>query len=191
MSTTGDLANYWRYDVPAGQVLYILSKLTALYAFVAFWLQLMYGLLGTDGRRRLGVERGHSFHVRLGVFTITLMVMHVGLFIAGATLRTQKFASQYLTPSFSSGYYRAVVTLGIVALALVLIAAACAGARRVMGSIWKAGHWAVLVAFGLGFTHSFLIGSESRIEPMILFYALSGAATVVALARRFTVGARR
>jgi hypothetical protein len=40
--------------------------------------------------------------------------------------------TQYLTPSFSSGYYRAAITLGIVALVLVATGAVCASARRLM-----------------------------------------------------------
>jgi predicted ferric reductase len=187
ISTTGDLANYWRYDVPAGQVMYVLSKLTALYAIVIFWLQLMYGLLGSVGRQRLGIERGHLFHVRLGLAVIVLIVAHVCLFVLGATLRARVFASQYLTPSFSSGYYRTVITIGLAALVLVAIGAVCAAARRRIRRIWRVGHWAVFVAFGLGFIHSLLIGSESRITPMLAFYAVSGAATTAALARRLTL----
>lgn len=186
ISTTGDIANYWRYDVPAGQVVYILSKLTALYAFVAFWLQLMYGLLGSDGRKRLGIERGHFFHVRLGAVAMGLMMLHAGLFVLGATMRTHTFASQYLTPSFSSGYYREIITLGIVALVFVVSGVASAAARRLVNGIWRLAHWLVVVAFGLGFVHSLLIGSESRIEPMTIFYAGCGTATLAALGWRLT-----
>src|ERR1700692_678744 len=67
LSTTGNIADYWRYEVPPGQVAYVLSKLAALYAFVVFWMQLIYGLLGHAGRTRLGIERGYTFHVQLGI----------------------------------------------------------------------------------------------------------------------------
>ena len=170
LSTTGNIVDYWRYDVPPGQVMYVASKLAALYAFVVFWLQLIYGLLGHAGRTRLGIERGHSFHVKLGSLVIALVALHAGLFVLGASVRTHQFASQYLTPSFASGYYRMVITLGIVAAVLVMFAAFFAGARRLWMRAWRLGHWAVIPAFALASVHSLLIGSESRIEPMTILY---------------------
>ena len=184
ISTTGDIATYWRDDVPPGQVIYILSKLTALYAFTVFWMQLMYGLLGADWRRRMGIERGHAFHVRLGAVVIALIVVHIGLFVLGASIRTHMFASQYLTPSFSAGYYRAVITLGIVAAALVGAAVVFAIVRRLMPRAWRFGHWAVTLAFVLAFVHSLLIGSESRIEPMTSFYVAAGTVALAVLLGR-------
>jgi hypothetical protein len=78
------------------------------------------------------------------------------------------------------------VSLG--ALALVVIGAACALARHLMPVVWRAGHWLVLVAFALGFVHSMLIGSETRIEPMTIFYAAGGAAALAVLVWRLTRG---
>jgi uncharacterized membrane protein YkvI len=170
LSTTGNIADYWRYDVPPGQVIYVLSKLAALYAFVVFWMQLIYGLLGPAGRTRLRIERGHAFHVNLGSTVIALVALHAALFVLGASVRTHTFASQYLTPSFASGYYRTAITLGIIAAVLVVIAVFCASARRLWRRVWRLGHWAVIPAFALASVHSLLIGSESRIEPMTILY---------------------
>jgi DMSO/TMAO reductase YedYZ heme-binding membrane subunit len=111
--------------------------------------------------------------VRLGLVAIALMALHAGLFVLGATLRAGIFASQYLTPSFSSGYYRAVITVGLAALVLVVIGAISAAARWRMRRIWRVGHWAVFVAFGLGFIHSLLIGSESGSRPCSPFMLLA------------------
>jgi predicted ferric reductase len=181
ISITGDLTAYWRYEVPAGQVIYLLSKLAGLYAFVTFWLQLMYGLLGAQGRARLGVERGNAFHRQLGAVVVVLMVAHIVLFVAGVSIRTNHFASQYLTPTFSEGYYRSVITLGILAASLVVIGVASALARRALRSGWKFGHWLLLVAYGLVFVHSILIGSESRISPVSGMYVAMAALALGAL----------
>jgi hypothetical protein len=170
LSTTGNIADYWRYDVPPGQVTYVLSKLAALYAFVVFWMQLIYGLLGHAGRTRLGIERGHAFHVKLGSTVLALVALHAALFVLGASVRTHTFASQYLTPSFASGYYRTVITLGIIAAVLVVLAAFCASTRRLWTRAWRLGHWAVIPAFALASVHSLSIGSESRIAPMTILY---------------------
>jgi DMSO/TMAO reductase YedYZ heme-binding membrane subunit len=184
ISTVGNLADYWRYEVAPGQVLYLLSKLAGLYAFVAFWLQLMYGLLGASGRRRLKVECGHAFHRTLGVLVMVLVATHVALFVTGSSIRAHHFASQYLTPTFSSGYYRSIITFGIIAAILLLIAVVSAAGRRMVGRIWRIQHWAVIPAYSLAFTHSLLIGSESRIGPVAALYLLMAVSTVIGLAAR-------
>jgi hypothetical protein len=186
ISSVGDITAYWQYEVPAGQILYLLSKLAGLYAFVVFWMQLMYGLLGAHARERLRVELGNEFHRKLGAIVCVLIVAHVALFISGVTVRTHHFASQYLTVSFSSGYYRSIISLGIIAALLVVVGVAAALVRHVFHRGWKFGHWALLLAFGLAFFHSISIGSESRTSPVSALYALMGALVPMALVLRVT-----
>lgn len=185
LSTAGDPVDYWQYEVPPGQFTYLLSKLAGLYAVVVFWLQLLYGLLGSRGRELLHVELGNRFHRRLGVIVALLVVAHFALFVAGATIRTEHFASQYLVPSFSHGYYRVITTVGLFG-AVLLLAGVCVGlTRRRIGSFWRFGHWIVIPAFILGVIHSLLIGSESRISPMTVLYGLMGVTVAAAAAIRF------
>ena len=180
LSTTGNVADYWLYSVPAGQVIYLFSKLTGLYAFVVFWMQITYGLLGSR-RARWGVEAGLAFHRRLGVLLISLAVAHVVLFLLGVGIRTQHFPVQYITPTFSSGYYRMIITLGMFAAMLLIVAFTFGLIRRVVPRIWRYVHWLAVPAYALAFVHSLLIGSESRIAPMTLLYAAMAGMVALAL----------
>ena len=182
--TTGDVTAYWRYDVPPGQVIYLLSKLAGLYAFVVFWMQLMYGLLGPRDRALLGVELGNEFHRKLGGLVGVLIVVHVAFFVGGVSIRTHHFASQYLTISFSHGYYRSIISLGIVAVLLVAVGFCAALARRALRRHWRLGHRVLLVAFVLAFIHSISIGSESRVSPISVLYAVMGLLALGAVIRR-------
>ena len=187
ISTVGDLADYWRYDVPDGQVVYLASKLVGLYAIAAFWLQLMYGLLGPRLRARYGLEFGNRFHRRLGVVVLTLILAHLALFIAGVSMRTNHLALHFLVPTFTDGYYRMIITLGWLGGVLVVLGMLNAGLRRRIGRLWRFGHWLMTPAFVLVVVHSWLIGSESRIVPMNVFYGLMLAGICWALAVRITL----
>lgn len=176
--TAGDLEVYSGEAVPEGQVLYLLSKLFGLYAFVCMWAQIMYGLLGSDGRATLRVDHGHSFHKKLGTLVLGTVLVHLTLFLAAVSTRTHHFAVNYITPSFADGYYRSIITLGIFALILMAVAVGCAAARKRMPRIWIAGHRLTVLAFTLGFAHGISIGSETRSSPMLFLY-FGMAATVV------------
>ena len=45
LASIGSPMTYFHYDLPPGQIMYILAKLAGLYAFAMLWLQIMFALL--------------------------------------------------------------------------------------------------------------------------------------------------
>lgn len=184
----GNFAEYFQYPTPIGQEMYVWSKLLGLYAYVLLWLQILYGL---SARRWAGSKPAAwrvDIHRALAGMALSLIVLHVFLFVGAASLRGKHLALQWLLPVFDKGYYAAMVSLGALALGLLLVAALCAVFRRYLGRIWKWGHWLALPAFALVCLHSLSIGSESRLLGMIGVYGLTLLATLTMLAGRFLRG---
>ncbi|MFZ5637052.1 MAG: hypothetical protein ACOY82_10780 [Pseudomonadota bacterium] len=175
--TVPDPARYLRMEgVPPGQSLYVVAKLMGLCALCLFWLQCILALA-----RRAPVFRGcpssdHRLHVRLGLTILVLILLHVGLFVVAASLRTGHAAWDLLLPSVGHGFYRTSVGLGAVALWLCLLAI-YAGRRVARGERrWAPVHRLWPLVFGLVFLHAIAIGTESRYggtRDVVLFMAVS------------------
>jgi predicted ferric reductase len=162
MLSVGDIFAYFFMKVPAGQILYIFSKLAGLYAYYFMALQLVVGF---EGRQ----SRYFSFHPGIGILTSAMILIHLCLFIAGSSLRTKHFAIEILWPTFSSGYYKASIGYGVVAaycLLLIIIAGFLQKKYRFFRLIHRFAPAVVL----LGWVHSFSIGTETRSLPTMTFY---------------------
>ncbi len=177
---TGDWVAYFRDESLDGQFLYILSKLVGLYAIVLMWLQLMSGMM----RIRLFDGWTPLIHRNLGLVTLSLVVLHVTLFIAGVSIRNGHFAYKLLLPNLFGHYFQKIVALGVIALWLLIIAAVFAAIRNRLPIVWKWGHRLMLVVFGLGFVHSYLIGSEARAGGMLYLYYAMGVSSIIAVLSR-------
>lgn len=165
--TVPDPGRYLRIEgLPPGQPLYVVAKLMGLFALCLFWLQCVLALA-----RRAPLLHGfpssdHRLHVRLGLATLVLILLHVGLFVVAASLRTGHVAWDLLLPSVGHGYYRTSIGLGAVALWLCLLAI-YAGRRVANGNRrWKPIHMLWPLVFALVFLHAIAIGTESRYGAM-------------------------
>lgn len=169
------------YDqLPKGQILYLLSKLAALYAIAVFTLQLAYGVIGARARASIGVELGVPFHRTLGLLTLFLLLAHAGLFIAGVSSRTGHFAIQYALPDLFGSYYVSRIALGWWAGLFVLIAIASALFRARLRTVWRYAHWLSIPAAVAVVVHSLSIGTESRMPAMSIAYGCMGSLLVLA-----------
>lgn len=171
-----DPVAYFTHSLPPGQLLFVLSKLAALFTFCFFWMQCMLGLAPRTpllcGFPTLSLQT----HRRLGLATAGLALTHVVLFLTAASYRTGAPAWNLLLPNFTHGYYNALVSLGLIALWLLALGV-LAGWRVSRGKrSWRAMHMVWPVVFALVFVHAFAIGSESRYGAMrylCLFMAVS------------------
>lgn len=161
------LPAYLQGSAPAGQATYLLAKLAGTMAMILLLLQL---LLAVSGRLlafpRLRLSRRE--HRRLGIATLTMSLLHALAFAAAASLRTEHLAWKILTPVFSEGYWRSLVSVGWVALIGLLIAAA-AGLWRTR-SRWVGAVGLHRLGAGLGLLalwHSIAIGSESTVVIVV------------------------
>ncbi len=176
---------YLNHTLPPGQSIYVVSKLAGLLALSVFWLQCLLGLAPrTPVLNGLPSVSG-AVHRRLGWVAFALVLGHVALFITAASLRTGAPAWNLLWPNFTHGYYSAFVSVGLIALWL-LILGVYAGWKTSRGYRgWKKMHMAWVIAFVLVFLHAYTIGSESRYGAMryvLLFIATSVVAAALSRA---------
>ena len=191
LGTVNDPMSYVRLEgLPPGQQFYLIAKLAGLIAFCLFWLQCMLALA-----RYLPVVSEFPvadmhLHKRLGFATALLIVLHAGLFILAASLRTGHASWDLLLPNFTHGYYRLNVGLGAIAFWIVCLTV-FAGWRTARGHRgWKVVHLLWPLVFGLAFVHAFAIGTESRFGAM-RYLVLFTVATLTMAAIARVVRARR
>lgn len=177
MASVNDPTSYFRLNgLPPGQQLYLLAKLSGLFAIFLFWLQCMLAL-ARYAPIALGFPASDfRLHRRLGIATGLLILAHVLPFVMAASLRTGHAAWDLLIPNFTHGYYRSNIGLGAIAFWIVCLTV-FAGWRTARGRRhWKRVHLLWPVVFGLAFLHAFAIGTESRYGGMrgvMVFLALS------------------
>lgn len=160
--SVGDLPAYFSLKVPPGQILYLFSKLAGLYAYFFMVIQLIIGLQGRQSRY-------FRYHPLIGGLTTLTIIAHFSFFVAGASLRTNHFAVQFLWPSFSSGYYKSAISYGVIAAYLLLPIIIAGALQRKLPSLKWLHRFAPIVVL-LGCIHSFSIGTEIRSLPTMVFY---------------------
>lgn len=181
--SVGDLIAYFTHHLPKGQLLYLFSKLCGLYAYFFITLQIIFG---TQGAR----SPYFKFHPRLGVLTTLTVTAHVALFVIAASLRSGQPALDNFVPDFSKGFYKSAVSLGIVAaygLILVLLAITL---RKKYPFVFKLFHRIAFAVGTLGWLHSFLIGTETRVPVIMAFYALLLIYALYFLLKRYALAAK-
>lgn len=173
-------------DVPPGQALYIVSKLAGLFALCTFWGQCILALASRTPVLREFPSVRLRTHKRIGLLTLALVLTHVALFVVAASLRAGAPAWNLLWPNFSHGYYSSFVSLGLIAVWLLLLGI-YGGWRLSKGDrAWKKVHMVWFGVFLLVFLHAYMIGSESRYGAMryvLLFIATSLIAATLSRVR--------
>lgn len=172
--SVGNVFDYLEDGVPVGQLLYILSKLAGLLAISLLTLQislmsfrrLPLALRGLKSRPRWNIER----HGILGTVTIICAVVHAGLFILAASARSDHWVWHLLAPRFQSGFYDAMVSLGVIAIYLLVIVGILGWYSRRRAYLRPIHQVVVVLSTALIIIHSFAIGSETHTLPLRLYY---------------------
>lgn len=188
---TGNPIQYFSHSLPPGQALYIFSKLFGLATIVLLWLQIMAALAKHSPVLHGFVRLTGSKHALLGIATFAAACTHAFLFIAATSLRTQHAAFELLVPTFTHGFFRTFVSLGVIAFWALLIVL-FAGWRRSLGRVqWRWMHRLALLVFAAGFVHGITVGSETRFGLMTYVYAFMGLSVCTAALSCVLVSARR
>jgi DMSO/TMAO reductase YedYZ heme-binding membrane subunit len=179
----GNPATYLAFQVPDGQLLYLLAKLAGLAAVVLMSVQLALGISGgvkpaPDGRSLLGVHRS------LGLATFITVLLHATLFTVAASLRNRQVMAAYFWPDFSHGYYRSMIAMGALALMGLAIVISAGLLRKRFPRLGRWLHRASVPVYALVWIHSLTIGSESRMGPMPYVYGLLAMLIAAATVRR-------
>lgn len=189
LAAVGNPLDYLGASVPDGQLLYVLSKLSGLCAVALLALQLSLTLLRATRPGRSFLHWSSTAHARLGAAVLLASALHVVAFVSAASLRSGHLAGHLLLPRWRSGFYDAMVSVGVIALALLLVAAGLgAFARRRRRSSLVGPRAArhthrvlVLVLVPLVLAHSYAIGSETDTLPGRLFYTLVAIVVIIGI----------
>lgn len=156
---TGNPFLYFTDFVPVGQGFYVLSKLAALISLLLFGVQALIGLFHV----KFSFANKQRVHRWVGVSVLLMVLLHVSGFIAATSLRSGHFTGHFLLPDIDD-YYHARITVGLVALILIL--SAVFARIWLSGTLQKWGHLFAIPAFYLAAWHALSIGTESR-HPII------------------------
>jgi DMSO/TMAO reductase YedYZ heme-binding membrane subunit len=173
MIAVGDLWAYFSHNVPRGQILYLFSKLLGIYALYIMAAQIIVGIQG----RQSALFR---YHRRLGLITAVVVFGHLGLFVTAASLRTGHAAWDNLIPAFDQGFFKSAVSYGIVAAYIMLIVVCSGLALRKLPALLRQLHRLAYVVVGLGWLHSFSIGTETRSLTLLSYYGCLAVLIVAA-----------
>lgn len=162
LTSIDDPLLYLNSTLPPGQLVYVISKLLALYAFLFLTIQLVTTLLRVDFSR--------NGHVILGLSSFFLITSHVICFISAVSLRGDHIPWHLLAPNFSSGFYSLMVSIGAISFWLLFIAV-CAGVLSIKGKkVARKVHYFVLPVYLMGFAHGLFIGTETGFSITGSFY---------------------
>jgi predicted ferric reductase len=190
VSTDGVVA-YLSHSLPAGQSAYVFSKLLGLLAIVLLWLQIMAALAKRSPVLQGFVRLSGAAHALLGAMTLATIVTHAVLFIVASSMRTKHAAFDLLLPTFTHGYYRTFVSLGVIGFWISLMVV-LAGCWRTSGHrAWRWVHKLAFAVFAAGFLHGISIGSETRFGLMMYVYAFMGLSLCAASLSLLWSGLRR
>lgn len=191
LAALGNPITYFHFDLPPGQLPYILAKLAGLYVLVLLWLQVMFALLKGDPWARYLLPRWTvSKHRLLGITTLLAAWTHFLLFFTAVSLRKDAIAYAMLLPEFGKGIYFVAVSLGWFALIGMNLVAFTGLLRRRTGGIWALAHRLSLGVFLVALVHAQMIGSEAKGVLWFAVHLCFAALVLLALTRRFVLRVR-
>ncbi|MEZ7502415.1 ferric reductase-like protein [Psychrobacter sp. Arc29] len=155
-----------------------LSRAGGVIAYALFWLAVVFGLLlSTRLGKHVNAARVFALHQYLSLIAVGFATFHAGILLADNYLNLQIW--QFLAP-FGFQTDRVGVALGQLGFWLLLICAFSFYIKKYIGqSAWRWLHFLTFMAYMLISMHVFMVGSDSRALPLMLFYA--GSQTLVFL----------
>lgn len=174
--SVGNVLDYLDSAVPDGQLVYILSKLAGLLALSLLTLQISlmaarHAGVTVSAFAPAGAWRA-SHHRMLGVLTILCASLHIGLFVAAASLRSDHVTWHLLLPRFANGFYDAMVSLGALGFYALCVAGLIGVYVRRSSMTLPAHKLLVSILSLLVVIHSYAIGSESNTTLMRIYYLI-------------------
>lgn len=161
LQTTHNPLSYFSEQIPPGQTFYIFSKLFGLYSIVLLGVQLCVGLA------KLPVLSKQ--HRILGVLTLVVIIIHMGLFVTAVSMRSGYLNFSILVPNFIDNPFNRAVSFGVLAFLLLCLVALAGVFYHLAGRLlWL--HRFSYLCFGLAMFHSVLIGTETRSFIMLFLY---------------------
>ena len=155
-----------------------LSRASGVIAYTLFWLAVVFGLLlSTRLGRHFNPARVFALHQYLSLIAVGFAAFHAGILLADNFLNLNLW--QILLP-FGFQTERVGVALGQLGFWLLFICAFSFYIKKYIGqSAWRWLHFLTFMAYMFISIHVFMVGSDSRALPLLVFYA--GSQTLVFL----------
>lgn len=155
-----------------------LSRASGVIAYTLFWLAVVFGLLlSTRLGKHFNAARVFALHQYLSLIAVGFAAFHAGILLADNFLNLNLW--QILLP-FGFQTERVGVALGQLGFWLLFICAFSFYIKKYIGqSVWRWLHFLTFMAYMFISIHVFMVGSDSRELPLLLFYA--GSQTLVFL----------
>ncbi|WP_201558819.1 ferric reductase-like protein [Psychrobacter sp. 72-O-c] len=155
-----------------------LSRASGVIAYTLFWLAVIFGLLlSTRLGKHFNAARVFALHQYLSLIAVGFAAFHAGILLADNYLNLNLW--QILLP-FGFQTDRVGVALGQLGFWLLFICAFSFYIKKYIGqSAWRWLHFLTFMAYMFISIHVFMVGSDSRALPLLLFYA--GSQTLVFL----------
>ena len=155
-----------------------LSRASGVIAYTLFWLAVVFGLLlSTRLGKHFNAARVFALHQYLSLIAVGFAAFHAGILLADNFLNLNLW--QILLP-FGFQTERVGVALGQLGFWLLFICAFSFYIKKYIGqSAWRLLHFLTFMAYMFISIHVFMVGSDSRALPLLLFYA--GSQTLVFL----------
>lgn len=155
-----------------------LSRASGIVSYSLFWLAMVFGLLlSTRLGKVFNNARVFALHQYLSLIAVGFAAFHAGILLADNYLNLNLW--QILLP-FGFQTDRVGVALGQLGFWLLFICAFSFYIKQYLGqSAWRWLHFLTFMAYMLISIHVFMVGSDSRALPLLLFYA--GSQTMVFL----------
>ena len=149
-----------------------LSRASGIVSYSLFWLAMVFGLLlSTRLGKTFNNARVFALHQYLSLIAVGFAAFHAGILLADNYLNLNLW--QILLP-FGFQTDRVGVALGQLGFWLLFICAFSFYIKQYLGqSAWRWLHFLTFMAYMLISIHVFMVGSDSRALPLLLFYAVS------------------
>ncbi len=155
-----------------------LSRASGIVSYSLFWLAMVFGLLlSTRLGKVFNNARVFALHQYFSLIAVGFAAFHAGILLADNYLNLNLW--QILLP-FGFQTDRVGIALGQLGFWLLFICAFSFYVKQYLGqSAWRWLHFLTFMAYMLISIHVFMVGSDSRALPLLLFYA--GSQTMVFL----------
>lgn len=155
-----------------------LSRASGVIAYILFWLAVIFGLLlSTRLGKHFNAARVFALHQYLSLIAVGFAAFHAGILLADNFLNLNLW--QILLP-FGFQTERVGVALGQLGFWFLFISAFSFYIKTYIGqSAWRWLHFLTFLAYMGISIHVFMVGSDSRVLALLLFYA--GSQTLVFL----------
>ena len=160
-----------------------LSRASGVIAYTLFWLAVVFGLLlSTRLGKHFNAARVFALHQYLSLIAVGFAAFHAGILLADNFLNLNLW--QILLP-FGFQTERVGVALGQLGFWLLFICAFSFYIKKYIGqSAWRWLHFLTFMAYMFISIHVFMVGSDSRALPLLLFYAASQTTVFVLMTYR-------